>query len=130
MRLKEPMPAPPVTTQKAQEAYELVLKRAGAWPRDAVTMQPIEEVRAGTGEYGRREPKSGLMEGLTPGVAPLDTDKDGISDGWEKKNGLDPAKDDSGKAMPSGFNLLESARTRIRPEVVSLCRFIADRELC
>jgi pectate lyase len=107
VRLKEPMPAPKVTTQKAKEAYELVLKRAGTWPRDAVTKQTIAEVRAGTGDYGRREPKGGLMEGLTPGAAPLDTDKDGMPDEWEKKNGLDPAKDDSAKVMPSGYTAVE-----------------------
>jgi pectate lyase len=107
VRLKEPMPAPKVTTQKAKEAYELVLARAGAWPRDAVTKLTIEEVRAGTGDYGRREPKGGLLEGLTPGAAPLDTDKDGMPDEWEKKNGLDPAKDDSAKVMPTGYTAVE-----------------------
>jgi hypothetical protein len=106
-RLKEPMPAPKVTTQKAKEAYELVLARAGAWPRDAVTRLTIEEVRAGTGDYGRREPKGGLLEGLTPGAAPLDTDKDGMPNEWEKKNGLDPTKDDSAKVMPSGYTAVE-----------------------
>jgi pectate lyase len=107
VRLKEPMPAPKVTTQKAKEAYELVLKRAGAWPHDAVTRRTIEEVRTGTGDYGRREPKGGLMEGLTPSPASVDTDKDGMPDEWEKKNGLDPAKDDSAKAMPSGYTAVE-----------------------
>jgi pectate lyase len=107
VRLKEPMPAPKVTTQKAKEAYELVLARTGAWPRDAVTMRTIEEVRTGTGDYGRREPKGGLMEGLTSGEAPKDTDRDGMPDDWEKKNGLDPAKDDSAKVMPSGYTAIE-----------------------
>ena len=107
VRLKEPMPCPKVTTQKAKEAYELVLARVGAWPRDAVTGRTIEEVRNGTGTYGRREPKGGLMEGLTPGVAPLDTDKDGMPDEWEKKHGLDSAKDDSAKVMSDGYTAIE-----------------------
>ena len=47
------------------------------------------------------------MEGLTPGVAPLDTDKDGMPDEWEKKNGLDPAKDDSAKVMSGGYTAIE-----------------------
>ena len=106
-RLKEPMPCPKVTTQKAKEAYELVLKHAGAWPRDAVTKRTIEEVRTGTGEWGRREPKGGLMEGLTPGAAPKDTDRDGMPDEWEKKNGLDPSQNDSAKVMPSGYTAIE-----------------------
>jgi hypothetical protein len=107
LRLQEPMPAPAVTTQKIKEAHELVLKKAGAWPRDAVTLQTIEEVRSRTGSYGRREPKGGLMEGLTPGAAPKDTDRDGMPDEWEKENGLDPAKDDSAKVMPSGYTAIE-----------------------
>jgi hypothetical protein len=72
-----------------------------------VTLQTIEEVRSRTGSYGRREPKGGLMEGLTPTAAAVDTDKDGMPDEWEKKNGLDPAKDDSAKAMPSGYTAIE-----------------------
>ena len=107
VRLKEPMPAPKVTTQKATEAYELVLKQAGCFPRDAVSRRTIEEVRNGTGDYGRREPEGGLMEGLTPGQAPKDTDRDGMPDDWEKKNGLDAAKDDSAKVMPGGYTAIE-----------------------
>jgi pectate lyase len=107
VRLKEPTPAPEVTTQTAKDAYELVLAQAGAWPHDAVTSRTIEEVRTGTGDYGRREPKGGLMEGLTPVVAPLDTDNDGMPNDWEKKNGLDPAKDDSAKVMPDGYTAIE-----------------------
>jgi pectate lyase len=106
-RLLQPVPAPKVTTQKATEAYGLVLESAGAWPRDAVTRRTIEEVRNGTGDYGRREPKGGLMEGLTPGAAPKDTDHDGMPDDREKKNGLDPAKDDSAKVMPGGYTAIE-----------------------
>jgi succinate dehydrogenase/fumarate reductase flavoprotein subunit len=101
------MPAPKVTTHKAVEAYELVLKQAGCSPRDAVTRRTIQEVRDGTGEYGRREPKGGLLEGLTPGAAPVDTDKDGMPDEWEKAHGLDPAKDDSAKVMPNGYTAIE-----------------------
>jgi hypothetical protein len=40
-------------------------------------------------------------------VAPLDTDKDGMPDEWEKKHGLDPAKDDSAKVMPGGYTAIE-----------------------
>jgi hypothetical protein len=103
-----PFAMPAVTTQPAMEAYELVLARAGAWPRDAVTRQCVQDVRDETGDWGRREPKGGLMEGLTPDVAPKDTDRDGMPDDWEKKNGLDPAKDDSANAMPDGYTAIEA----------------------
>jgi pectate lyase len=94
-------------TPFAMEAYERVLARTGAWPRDAVTRQCVQDVRDETGDWGRREPKGGLMEGLTPGVAPKDTDRDGMPDDWEKKNGLDPAKDDSANIMPDGYTAIE-----------------------
>ena len=98
---------PPVTTQPAMDGYELVLARAGAWPRDAVTRRTIENVRAGTGKWGRHEPEGGLMAGLTPSEPPPDSDRDGMPDEWEKKNGLDPAKDDSAKVMPDGYTAIE-----------------------
>jgi len=104
---QEPFPMPPVTTLPADQVLEAVLGRAGAFPRDAVTRRTIQDVRDGTGDWGRREPKGGLMEGLTPGPAPLDTDRDGMPDDWEKKNGLDPAKDDSVKVMSSGYTAVE-----------------------
>jgi pectate lyase len=119
VRLKAPLPAPKVTTQKATEAYGLVLQSAGAFPRDAVTRRTIEEVRNGTGDYGRREPKGGLMEGLTSGAASLDTDKDGMPDEWEKKNGLDPAKDDSAKVMPSGYTAIEVYLNEVAESLVA-----------
>jgi hypothetical protein len=107
-RLKAPMPAPKVTTHKPTEAYERVLAEAGAFPRDAVTRRTIEEVRAGTGDWGRREPGGGLMAGLKPTEAPLDTDRDGMPDEWEKSSGLDPKGDDSSKTMPGGYTAIEA----------------------
>ena len=102
-----PFAMPAVTTQPAMEAYERVLARAGAWPRDAVTRRCVQDVRDETGDWGRREPEGGLMEGLTPGQAPKDTDRDGMPDDWEKKNGLDPAKDDSARTMDNGYTAIE-----------------------
>jgi hypothetical protein len=107
VRLKDPMPAPKVTTQPAVEAFELVLKQAGAFPRDAVTRRTIEDVRTGQGEWGRHEPEGGLMAGLKPSDPPVDTDRDGLPDEWEKAHGLDPAKADSANAMPGGYTAVE-----------------------
>jgi hypothetical protein len=47
----EPFPAPPVTTESAETAYERVLKEAGATlpHRDAVDERIVKEVRTGTG---------------------------------------------------------------------------------
>jgi hypothetical protein len=104
---ERPFEMPPVTTQPAMDAYEMVLKQAGCFPRDAVTRRTIEEVRNGTGAWGRREPEGGLLAGLTPSDPPKDADRDGMPDEWEKKNGLDPTRDDSTKVMPDGYTAVE-----------------------
>jgi pectate lyase len=44
-----PFPTPAITTHACTDAYDLVLDRAGAWPRDGVTLQTIAEVRSGAG---------------------------------------------------------------------------------
>lgn len=85
-----PWPAPVVETESAHEAYESVLEKAGCFPRDAVTLRTMDEVRRGTGDWKRREPKGGFMEGLEPGTPPLDTDDDGMPDAWERDHNLDP----------------------------------------
>lgn len=90
VRAKKPWPAPPVTTQSAEQAYELVLQRAGCFPRDAVSKRTIEEVRSGTGSWGRHETPGGLLQDLTPGKSAVDSDNDGIPDAWERKHKLNP----------------------------------------
>lgn len=55
-RAHERFAAVPVTTQSAEQAYELVLEHAGAQPRDATDARIIEELRARTGAVGKGEP--------------------------------------------------------------------------
>ena len=52
-RAAKHFPAPPVTTQPAMEAYELVLDRAGAKVRDADDLRVVREVRERKGRVGR-----------------------------------------------------------------------------
>jgi hypothetical protein len=106
-RLEKPAAAPPVTTQSAEKAFLLVLEKAGAFPRDAVTLRTIEEVRTGKGEWGRREPEGGLMAGLKAAQPPADADRDGMPDEWEKARGLDPTRDDSARLLDSGYTAVE-----------------------
>ena len=98
-----PWPAPVVETQSHNEAYELVLKKAGCFPRDAVSERTIKEVRAGSGKWRRLDPAGGLMAGLNPGAAPKDSDADGLPDAWELAHKLDPNDpDDANKIVPAG----------------------------
>ncbi|MHC4404120.1 MAG: pectate lyase family protein [Planctomycetota bacterium] len=99
-------PVPSVQTQLPQEAYRLVLARAGCFPWDAVTRRTIAEVKAGTGSWGRHDPKD-LLEGLTPKKPPKDSDHDGMPDDWEQAHGLDNLVDDSARRMPSGYTAIE-----------------------
>ncbi|MFW6162899.1 MAG: pectate lyase family protein [Planctomycetota bacterium] len=86
----KPWPAPPVATHSAEEAYELVLAHAGCLPRDAVSRRTIDEVRTGTGSWGRREPARHPAETLLREPPPPDADADGMPDAWERAHHLDP----------------------------------------
>jgi hypothetical protein len=100
---KKPWPSPPVTTTSAQQAYKDVLAHAGCLPRDAVSKRTIEEVRNGTGQWDRHDPKGGLMAGLTPGKARKDSDNDGMPDEWEQAHKLNPADPaDANKVVRAG----------------------------
>ena len=102
-----PAKTPAIELVDAKEAYELVLAKAGCWPRDRVTKRTIEEVTTKTGAWGRNAPleptDEWFLEGLTPGKAPADTDGDGMPDAWEKTHGLDPNDPaDAAKIVPAG----------------------------
>jgi hypothetical protein len=103
LRAPKAWPAPPVETHGAEDAYRLVMAKAGCLPRDVVSRRTIEEVRSGSGSWGRHDPPGGLMAGLTPGAAPPDSDGDGMPDVWERQRGLNP-KDpaDAAKIVPTG----------------------------
>jgi hypothetical protein len=96
VRADKPFAAAPVTQQKAEEAYELVLAYAGATlpRRDPVDVRVVDSVRTGKVTF-----KTGIID--TPAdvggwpeykaeTLDADTDGDGIPDWWEKKYGLDP----------------------------------------
>ncbi|HLA39350.1 MAG TPA: thrombospondin type 3 repeat-containing protein, partial [Candidatus Glassbacteria bacterium] len=103
----KPAATPAVTTHSPEEAYELVLERAGAFPRDFITTRSIGEVRSGTGAWGRRAIPD-LLRGLTPTEPPEDSDGDGMPDEWETAHGLNPADEtDHGKIMESGYTAIE-----------------------
>lgn len=89
------IPVEAIETQTAVDAYEAVLKTAGAsLSRDAVDSRIVEEVRVGNATYGNgiidsQEDVGGWPE-LKKAKAPLDSDGDGMPDFWEEKHGLNP----------------------------------------
>ena len=98
-----------VTTETATAAYNTVLDKAGAWPRDVVTKKSVQDSRDRTGAWGAVVPSiTGLMDGLTPGTAPVDADNDGMADAWESAHGLNPTNgNDHSTVMPSGYTAIE-----------------------
>ncbi len=107
-RSNKAFPAVEIKNESAAEAYQLVLKNAGAVlpGRDTLDERIINDVKNGTG--GFIDVQGGFSHGTAyeltvnawPALrslpAPADTDKDGMPDDWEKKNGLNP--DDAGDA--------------------------------
>lgn len=86
-----------VPLQSAPEAYQLVLKKVGAaLPKyDAVDLRLIAEAKrrkAVSGEKGiiNDASEAGGWPVYQYKKAPVDTDKDGMPDEWELKNGLNP----------------------------------------
>jgi len=128
--LAEPAQVPPITTVDAKTAYEVVLAQAGCWPRDRVTKRTVEEVQGHSGQWGRNAPlkptDEWFLEGLSPGTAPRDTDRDGLPDDWEQAHGLDlrdPA--DAGRIVPTGGS--EGDRHRGYPYLEFYLNERADR---
>lgn len=102
--------APPVTTQSAAEAYELVLARAGTTvpQRDAVDARVVEQVRTGTGRLIDSQKDVGGWPVLDTGKAPVDSDGDGIPDDWELAHGLDPKNPKDARELDaSGYMNIE-----------------------
>jgi pectate lyase len=102
---------PNITTHTALEAYEVVMEKAGAWPRDRVTLRMLQEVSAGTGQWGRNAPltpsNDWFLQGLTPSSPPQDSDNDGMPDNWESARGLNPNYNDNDTILSSGYTAIE-----------------------
>lgn len=107
----EPVPAPPVTTHTAEEAYELVLNQAGAIlpKRDSVDARLVNDVRNRTGRQINSQLEVGGWPELNSLPAPQDSDRDGMPDEWELANGLNPndPSDRNGDFNGDGYTNLE-----------------------
>ena len=103
IKVDTPFPIADVTTQSPEEAYELILKYAGAIlpKRDSIDLRIIEEVRTGTAKYGKTwggggkgiidsQNEVGGWPVLNTYNVPVDSDHDGMPDDWEISHGLNP----------------------------------------
>lgn len=92
----KPIPVIAIDTQSANEAYEKVLRHAGAsFKRDKVDARIVKEVESGATSFGVNGIINSQVDvGGWPELissSPLeDNDEDGLPDRWEKKNKLDP----------------------------------------
>lgn len=100
-------------TESAATALRYVLKNAGAsLKRDVHDRRLIKEAKS-FGKKGKLIDDESQVGGMAivktgKGKTPKDTDRDGMPDKWEKKNGLKPgANDAAGDADNNGYTNIE-----------------------
>lgn len=119
--LKTETKAEPVTTHSAEQAFNLVLRFAGAIlpSRDTLDARIVNDVKNGTGRI--IDVQGGYPHGtayeLTTDAWPVlrmtnppqDTDSDGMPDEWEKINSLDPndPSDSNGHSLHTHYTNIE-----------------------
>ena len=109
-----------IPAENAEEAYIKILQYVGAaFKRDTLDERIISEVKNRTGRFidvqgghphgTAYEQTVSAWPTLHSKAAPADTDKDGMPDEWEKKNGLNAndASDASGYALSKNYTNVE-----------------------
>ncbi|MBQ7297314.1 MAG: polysaccharide lyase [Alistipes sp.] len=146
VHMEKPFEMAPVTILPTDEAYDFVMKHAGAsFPkRDAVDTRMMKQVKTGKIFYAkdakehqplyvkRRLPADSYKQGIITDpqqvgglptyksvVGPVDSDKDGMPDQWEEKYGLNPndASDANGDLSGDGYTNIEKYINGIDPTV-------------
>lgn len=115
-----PFPVSTVATDKAETAYERVLKEGGATLplRDAYDARVMDLVRAGAGRIIDSQNDVGGWPDLKAGKPAEDSDLDGMPDEWEKAAGLNP-KDPADAARDcngDGFTNIEKFLDGLDPK--------------
>lgn len=107
--LDAPLDVGAVAADPAPQALARVLAGAGAsLVRDAVDRRIVAGVRSRTGRIIDDEAQDGGWPRLRSGTAPVDTDRDGMPDMWERARGLDPARaDGAADRNRDGYSNLE-----------------------
>ncbi len=112
IRINTPFDTPPVITQPAAEAYEVVLDYAGAIApvRDAVDVRIVANVRNRSGQHIDSQSEVGGWPIYASGSYPQDSDNDGMPDDWETANGLNPnnSGDANGDIDGDGYTNIEA----------------------
>ena len=127
MRIDTPISYEAVTTHTAEQAFEQVLRFAGAsLHRDALDEVMVSDARNGETTYTASGNQRGIINHpsdlrpddapddwspwptLKQGEAPVDTDGDGMPDDWETAHGLDPNNAaDGNETTADGYTQLE-----------------------
>jgi hypothetical protein len=114
---RTPFNCEPIAEQSADEAFEAVLKKAGAsYKRDVVDERIVREVRTAKSESGKL--KNGIIDSqndvggwpvLRAAPAGNDQDADGIPDEWEGSHRLNPndPADATLQSGESGYTYIE-----------------------
>ncbi|MBX2873595.1 MAG: cupin domain-containing protein [Saprospiraceae bacterium] len=100
----------PISRLDAPSAYHKILESGGAIlpKRDAVDLRIVNDLRNRTGSIIKSQEYVGGWPILNSLPAPVDTDRDGIPDDWERNNGLNPNdKEDKNKLADDGYTMLE-----------------------
>ncbi len=129
IKLENAFSTVPINTQSAKDAYDAVLQFAGCcFPaRDTLDQRILRDVTERTG--GFIDVQGGYPHGTAfeqtvnawPSLrslpAPVDTDKDGMPDDWEKQHGLNPLD-----AADASQNTLEKNYANIEVYINSLVK--------
>lgn len=110
-RSPNPFAVPPVTTTEATDTFEQVLASSGAtWPvRDSVDERIIADVKNKSGGIIDSPADVGGYPTLVRGTPPMDSDHDGMTDDWERQEGLDAndPTDANGDCDGDGYTNIE-----------------------
>lgn len=143
MKVDKPLPMPSLSIMSAREAFQYVTENVGANlpARDPVDTRILEQVKTGKIVYKegvklpesqfkhRRLPLDSYKNGIITDVSQVggypeykgtpykDSDKDGMPDAWESKNGLNPnnASDASGDRDNDGYTNIEEYLNSVVP---------------